>query len=196
MVKFSRLTDPHPPSLSFSMCFWLPLCGPWSPPLALWPLTSTPSVLLSTHCIPSKSPRVKPAAMKVKMHLFPGPFVQGCHYTGCDQATKFSAKINQPPPVTLSLCIPREMHPQAECLLSFMAPHPWQRTCSLFILLSIPPLLYPPSFWSYRALLSTLSHNPYPFFSLLSSTFPPLSPDFYFGVPLYSHLIFSRLFYL
>lgn len=75
----------------------MPLCGPWSPPLALWPQTSTSNVLLSTHCIPSKSSRVKAAAVKVKTHLFAGPFVQGCHYAGCDQATKFSSKINRPP---------------------------------------------------------------------------------------------------
>lgn len=67
----------------------------------LSPQTSTPSVLLSTHSISSKSCRVKlAAAAKVKAHLFPGPFVQGCHYAGCDQATKFSSKINRamPPP--------------------------------------------------------------------------------------------------
>lgn len=75
-------------------------CGPTvatSGPLS--PQTSTPSVLLSTHSISSKSCRVKPAAAaKVKAHLFPGPFVQGCHYAGCDQATKFSSKINRATP--------------------------------------------------------------------------------------------------
>lgn len=66
------------------------------PPLS--PQTSTPSVLLSTHSISSKSRGVKPAAAaKVKAHLSPGPFVQGCHYAGCDQATKFSSKINRAP---------------------------------------------------------------------------------------------------
>lgn len=147
MVKFSRLVDPRPPSLSYPLSFSVPLRGPpvtTSGPRA--PLTSTPNVLLSTHCVPSKSPGVKAAAVKVKMHLFSGP---GCHYAGCDQATKFSSKINRPPFAQSSLRIPREMHPQAECLLSFIAPHLWQRTCSLFILFSIPSPLYFLLFWSY-----------------------------------------------
>lgn len=76
------------------------------PPLS--PQTSTPSVLLSTHSISSKSRGVKPAAAaKVKAHLSPGPFVQGCHYAGCDQATKFSSKINRAP------SHPR-LHPQGD----------------------------------------------------------------------------------
>lgn len=148
MVKFSWLIDPHPPSVSFSLSISSPLCGPWSPPLDLWPLASTPSVLLSTHCVPSKNLRVKAAPVKVKMHLLPGLFVQGCLYAGCDQASKFSSKINQPPSPS-PLCIPREMHPPGQsflfhCYLS----HLWQKTCSLFILLSVPPLLNPPSFCS------------------------------------------------
>lgn len=179
----------------------MPLCGPWSPPLALWPQTSTPNVLLSTHCIPSKSSRVKAAAVKVKTHLFAGPFVQGCHYAGCDQATKFSSKINRPPPPPLSpstLSVspgrgtPRQrvfslsLHPisgkgPAPCLFSFQYP-------SFCILL----------LFGLSRLRSTLSHNPYPFFSSSSST-SPLFPYFYFGMPLYSHLIFSPpppVFYL
>lgn len=158
---------------------------------------STPSVLLSTHSMPSKSPGVKPAAVKVKTHLVTGPFVLGCYYAGCDRATKFSSKINQPPTTSLTLCIPREMHPQAKCLLSFIAPHLWQRTCSLFILFQCPRFCTLLLFGlTLSCLCSTLSHNPYPFFSSSSSTFPPLSPDCYFDMPLYSHLIFSPLFYL
>lgn len=128
-------------------------------------------MLLSTHCVPSKSPEVKAAAVKVKMHLSPALFVQGCHYAGCDQATKFSSKINQPLPSTpFSLGIPREMHPQsrvsslfsisgrgrAPCLFSFQYP--------FFCVL----LLFAPS-----CLHSTLCHNPYPLFSSSPSTSTP-----------------------
>lgn len=116
----------------------------------LSPQTSTPSVLLSTHSISSKSCRVKPAAAaKVKAHLFPGPFVQGCHYAGCDQATKFSSKINRAtppsPPPSPGRCTPRQGvfffraisgRGPAPCLFN-----------TLYCLL----------------LRSTFSHNPYPF---------------------------------
>lgn len=83
---------------------------------------STPSVLLSTHCALSKSLRVKAAALKVKMHLVSGLFVQGCHYAGCDQATKFSSKINQPPPHPLCSVYPQGDAPP--CSVSSLSLHP------------------------------------------------------------------------
>lgn len=94
----------------------------------------------------------------------PGPFVQGCHYAGCDQATKFSSKINRatpPPPPSPGRCTPRQGvfffraisgRGPAPCLFN-----------TLFCFL----------------LRSTFSHNPYPFFApssaplLLSSSFSP-----------------------
>lgn len=48
-----------------------------------------------------------------------------------------------------------------QCLLSFTAPHLWQRTCSLFILFSLPSHLYSPSFFFYPCallFLITLTH--------------------------------------
>lgn len=127
----------------------MPLCGPWSPPLNPWPLTSTPNVLLSTHCVPSKSSRVKAAAVKVKMHLFPDLFVQGSHYAECDHATKFSSKINQPPSTIFSHGIPREIHPQGR--LSFLSDCTGPAPC-LFSFQC--PLLFSPS-----RLPSSLSHT-------------------------------------
>ncbi|CAB1436980.1 unnamed protein product [Pleuronectes platessa] len=44
-------------SVSSSVSCSVPLCAPPPSPLVLWPLTSTPSVLLSTHCVPLKEPR-------------------------------------------------------------------------------------------------------------------------------------------
>lgn len=139
---------------------------------------------------------VKPAAVKVKMHLFSGLFVHGCHYAGCDQATKFSSKINRPPLSLSALRIPREMHPQAECLLSFIAPHLWQRTCSLFILFSMPPLLFPPSFWSYAIMPVLHSFSqPLPIFWFFILQFPSsFSVLLFWHAALYpSHLFPSLL---
>ena len=153
MVKFSWLVDPRPPSPSFSLSFFVPLCGPpfatsgpsgpWRPP----PVCSCPPT-----ASPSKSPGVKAAAVKVKTHHVPSPFVQGCHYAGCDQATKFSSKINPPPPHP-SPSIPRgaappggsvfslSSHPisgrgPAPCLFSFQYP----LFCILLLFCSIPPV--------------------------------------------------------
>lgn len=165
----------------------MPFCAPWSPPLAFWPLMSTPSVLLSTHCALSKSLRVKAAALKVKMHLVSGLFVQGCHYAGCDQATKFSSKINQPPPHPLCSVYPQGDAPPCS-VSSFTAPHLWQRTCSLFILFSLPSHLYSPSFFYPCALLFliTLTH-----FKVLH---PPHSLLFLDTPILHGFLFLSHLF--
>lgn len=170
----------------------MPLCGPWSPPLALWPLTSTPSVLLSTHCVPSKSPGVKPVAVKVKMHLFPGPFVQDCHYAGCDQATKFSSKINRPPPShPLHYVYPQgDAPPGRVSSLFHFTPSLAEDLLPVYSLFNTPSFVY--SFFlvlRYHAcallFLIALTH----FFSSSSSTFP-------FSLLLYRHasLFPSHLF--
>lgn len=106
------MTHVHPLHLSLcpSSC---PSVAPRSPPLAP-PAPDVHPQCAPVHppCPPQRASGVKAAAVKVKTHLVPSPFVQGCHYAGCDQATKFSSKINRPPPRS-SPSIPRELHPQA-----------------------------------------------------------------------------------
>lgn len=157
-VKFSELADPRPPSLSFSLCFHAPLGGPLSPPLVLWPLTSTPSVLLSTHCAPLKEPwwgGVEAAAVKVKMHLILACVCSRLPlcWVGSSNQVQLQDKPNPP---SLS---PLSLYPQGP-------PHPSGRVSSLFhctpslpedllpvYSLSIPLLLYP-SFCSFAITLA------------------------------------------
>lgn len=133
------MTHVHPLHLSLcpSSC---PSVAPRSPPLAP-PAPDVHPQCAPVHppCPPQRASGVKAAAVKVKTHLVPSPFVQGCHYAGCDQATKFSSKINRPPPAPRPAS-PGSCTPRRERLLAFIAPHLWQRTCSLFIPFSIPPL--------------------------------------------------------
>jgi len=186
------MTHVYPLYLSLCLCR-CPFC-PQLPPLAFRPLMSTPNVLLSTHCTPSKSPRVKAAAVKVKLHLFPSLFVLGCHYAGCDHATKFSSKIPQPSLLSVSLgrCTPRQ------CLLSLNVPHFCQWTCSPIMLLSLPSLLNPLFRFFSRTLAgpvcATLSHNLYCFKFLQPQPPPSLFHHIYFASPLLpSHLFPSLL---
>lgn len=145
------MTHVHPLHLSLcpSSC---PSVAPRSPPLAP-PAPDVHPQCAPVHppCPPQRASGVKAAAVKVKTHLVPSPFVQGCHYAGCDQATKFSSKINRPPP-------PLAQHPQgaappggsvfslslhpisgrgpAPCLFSFQYP----LFCILLLFWSIPPV--------------------------------------------------------
>lgn len=152
---------------------------------------STPSVLLSTHCALSKSLRVKAAALKVKMHLVSGLFVQGCHYAGCDQATKFSSKINQPPPHPLCSVYPQGDAPP--CSVSSLSLHPISGRGPAPCLFSFHYPLICILLLFFLPMCATLSHNPYPFQGSSSSTFPPLSWHSYFAWIFPLPLIFNLL---
>lgn len=125
------------------------------------------------------------------MHLFAGPFVQGCHYAGCDQATKFSSKINRPPPLPyhplLSLYPQGDAPPGRVSSLFHCTPSLAKDLLPVYSLFNTTPfvssffLVYPACALLF---LITLTH----FFSSSSSA-SPLFPYFYFGMPLYSHLI-------
>ena len=139
MVKFSWLVDPRPPSVSSSVSCPMPLCGPPRPsPLVLWPLTSTPSVLLSTHCVPLKEPRGQSGSSEGENASLPWPVCSRLPLCGVWSSNQVQLQDKKNPhPHRYALCVPREMHPQ--CLLSFTAAHLWHQTCSPFILFSMPP---------------------------------------------------------
>lgn len=163
---------------------------PRSPPLASWPLMSTPTVLLSTHCVPSKSRRVKAAAVKVKTHLSAGLFVQGGHYAGFDQATQVQLQDKPTPPRPPLLSVsPGRCTPRVSSLFH-CAPSLAEDLLPVYSLFNTPSFVFCFFFaLTPSRLYATLSHNPLRI-SRFISKFPPLSRHFYFACLLFPSLIF------